>query len=59
DAEALTLTEDFVPVERQPRVRDFIRIPQAKLFMDKHPAWYETKPPALIQRRRRAAIRLL
>lgn len=59
DAEVLTLTEDFMPVERQPRTRGFITIPQAKLFMDKHPAWYETKPAALIQRRRRAPIRLL
>ncbi|HEX8177048.1 MAG TPA: competence protein CoiA family protein [Pyrinomonadaceae bacterium] len=56
DAEAAILTDDFIPVERQPWSRDFIKIPQAKLFMDRRPAWYETKRPALLQRRRRAPI---
>lgn len=59
DGREAILTADFVPTERQPRVLDFIRIPQSKLFVDSQPAWYETKPPALIQRRRRASIRLL
>lgn len=40
DGEAVTLTEDFMAVERGAFTRDFIRIPRAKLFIDRQPSWY-------------------
>ncbi|HKS30736.1 MAG TPA: competence protein CoiA family protein [Pyrinomonadaceae bacterium] len=52
DGEAVTLTEDFMAVERQSYTRGFINVPQSKLFMDTQPAWYEAIRPALLQRRR-------
>lgn len=40
DGRPVSLTEDFMPVERDPLRRDFIKIPRARLFMDRQPGWY-------------------
>jgi competence protein CoiA len=57
DGEAATLTEDFMPVERDAWSRDFIRIPQAKLFIDRQPGWYEAVDLSHFTRRRRPPAR--
>lgn len=48
------LTEDFMPVEREARARDFLSIPQAKLFMDRQPDWYEMTAASVARRRMHA-----
>lgn len=52
DGEPVLLTEDFVPIDRDALARNFIDIPRARLFMDKHPDWYETIPSSFLLRRR-------
>lgn len=52
DGEPVSLVEDFMPVEREPLARGFIRIPRAKLLMDRQPPWYEINRPPLLQSRR-------
>jgi competence protein CoiA len=54
DGEAVLLTEDFMPIERDAWARNFINIPRAKLFMDKQPSWYEAAVSAFARRQRRA-----
>jgi competence protein CoiA len=56
DGEAAVLTEDFLPVEREALTRDFIHIPEAKLFRDKQPNWYEKNLPKALMGRRRARL---
>jgi competence protein CoiA len=51
DGVPAVLTKDFMPVERAAWARDFIDIPQAKLFIDKQPGWYGTESPAPFSRR--------
>jgi competence protein CoiA len=53
DGRAVNLAEDFMPVERAACARDFIRIPPARLFIDKQPRWYETTAITQLARRRR------
>lgn len=55
DGEAAILTEDFLPAEREAVTRGFIRIPAARLFVDRQPCWYALNlPKAYSPQRRRA-----
>lgn len=53
DGEPLSLQEDFVPFERDAWSRDFIKIPRAKLYIDKQPAWYDTRLASFARRYKR------
>jgi competence protein CoiA len=52
DGEPRLLTEDFMPVEKAAHARGFLQIPQAKLFIDGQPDWYQTGALATFRRRR-------
>ena len=53
DGEAVNLTKDFMPVERDAWTRNFINIPRAKLFMDRQPNWYSAATLSKMARRQK------
>lgn len=56
DGEAAILTQDFMPMERDAWARGFIKIPRAKLFIDRQPAWYETTLTGFARQQKRRAF---